>query len=192
MLPTPLALLLALVTLLPLTLAQAAIGWSTIYWPVLTPSSTQPWVVGQKNLLAWRVAGGTGIPVFDIQLHNWNKKIMPGYIKLATQYPMQSLPGTYKNLGGEIEIDLDGSVPTGDGFVIAFTNMTHGNVYATSPPFSILAQAPSNYSDNPEKLPSATVTATLTHGANPTQQWAITLDGQGPAYPQTTTTPEPA
>lgn len=41
--------------------------------------------------------------------------------------------------------------------------------------FSIYASTPSNYTS--ADLPTATITATLLEAPNPTQQWAITLNG---------------
>lgn len=86
---------------------------STIYWPVSTPSRANPWVLGQKNLVAWKTGGGTGIDSFDIQLHNSNKTIMDGFIPIVLRVPMEKLPGT-KNYGGSIEVDLNANtIPTG-------------------------------------------------------------------------------
>lgn len=106
---------------------------------------------------------------------------MNGAIKIALRVPMERLSSGYKNYGGEIEVDLDGSVPTGDGFVIAFVETVHGQVYSISEPFSIVAAdaAPSNYTDRPGGLPTATATATLHDMPNPTMDWAVTLNGQG-------------
>lgn len=133
---------------------------------------------GQKNVLAWRVAGGTGVQAFEIELHHWSRKVMNGAFKIATRFPNEPLPGRYANLGGEIEVDLGADVPAGDGFVISFSSSFHGKVYAVSEPFSILEAPPSNHTDRPQGLPEATVTATITNVPNPTDQWPLTLTGQ--------------
>jgi hypothetical protein len=134
-------------------------------------------VLGQKNLLAWRCASDTGVDAFDIELVNYDLSIMTGSIPIAYRVPNTRLTTGYKNYGGEIEVDLDGTVPTGDGFVLAFVEKVHGQVYTTSEMFSIVATAPDNYTANPDDLPDATVTATLTQTPNPTMEWAITLTG---------------
>lgn len=86
---------------------------STIYWPISTPSPDNPWVLGQKNIIAWQTGGGTGIDSFDIQLHNSNRSVMTGFIPVVLRVPMEHLPGT-KIFGGEIEVDLDtNAIPTG-------------------------------------------------------------------------------
>ncbi|WVQ65950.1 uncharacterized protein L199_004128 [Kwoniella botswanensis] len=154
-----------------------AFSLSTIYWPVTNPSETNPWVIGNKNLVAWKTGGGTGIESFDIQLHNSNRTIMVGFLPIALRVPMEKLPGK-KYYGGEIEVDLVDGLPTGDGFFLIFMNTYHGEVYAKSPKFSIYATKPDNYTD--PDLPTATVTATLTTVPNPTQQWAMTLNGIDP------------
>jgi len=136
-------------------------------------------VLGQKNLLAWRCASDTGVKAFDVQLHNYKHGVMEGAIKIARNVPMQRLSSGYRNYGGEIEVDLDGTIPTGDGFVVAFVESVNGGVYTISSPFSIVAEPPSNFTDKPFGLPSATVTATLHDMPHPTMQWAITMDGQG-------------
>jgi hypothetical protein len=86
---------------------------STVYWPISNPSSSSPWILGQPNYVNWKTGGGTGIDSFDIQLHNANKNVMIGFIPIALRVPMEKLPGGWKNYGGEIEVDLDGDIPTG-------------------------------------------------------------------------------
>lgn len=151
---------------------------STSYWPVLSPSPTAPWVRGQKNLLAWRVAGGTGVDAFEIELHHWSRKVMNGAIKIARRFPNEALPGRYGNIGGEIQVDLGADIPTGDGFIIAFSSSFHGKVYALSEPFAILDAKPDNYTDHPAGLPDATVTATISNVASPTDQYPLSLKGK--------------
>lgn len=86
---------------------------STIYWPIVTPSRQNPWVLGQKNIIKWETGGGTGIDSFDIQLHNSNRSIMTGFIPIVLRVPMEKLPGS-KVFGGEIEVDLNSNaIPTG-------------------------------------------------------------------------------
>lgn len=146
---------------------------------MLNPTADSPWVLGQKNILAWRVASGTGIKSFDVQMHNFRHGVMEGAIRIAKNVPMERMSGGYRNYGGEIEVDLDGTIPTGYGFVIAFVESVNGQVYSISPPFSIVDSPPSNYTDIPEGLTAAATTATLHDAPNPTMQWAITLDGPG-------------
>ncbi|EJT48874.1 hypothetical protein A1Q2_08078 [Trichosporon asahii var. asahii CBS 8904] len=153
------------------------------YWPVLSPSPSIPWVVGEKNILAWKTAAGLGIETFDVQLHNVDKKVMDGFIKLALRVP-HAAAGKYGTYGGELEVDLTEDVPTGDKFVVIFTESMHGQVYAKSEPFSIFkaGEQPGNYSSNPDKVPEPKTTATLTEGPVPTQEWAITLSGKPKVY----------
>ncbi|EIW73596.1 hypothetical protein M231_04202 [Tremella mesenterica] len=151
---------------------------STIYWPVNYPNANSPWVVGQKNFLSWITGGGVGIESFDIQLHHWNQTILNGFYPIALRVPMERLSTGRKNFGGELEVDLDSSIPVADGYILVFMNTLHGSVYAKSQKFSILASAPSNYTS--ADLPTATATATLTGVPNPTQQWALTLNGIDP------------
>jgi hypothetical protein len=148
---------------------------------VINPTPANPWVIGQKNLLAWRVASDTGVEAFDVQLHNVQHGVLSGAVKIARNVPMQRLSSGYKNYGGQIEVDLDGTIPTGDGFIVAFVETVHGGVYTLSDPFSIVADAdkPANYTDRPGGLPTATVTATLHDKPNPTMDWAITMSGKG-------------
>lgn len=150
---------------------------------MLSPSPSIPWVVGEKNILAWKTASGLGIPAFDVQLHNVDKKVMDGFIKLALRVP-HALQGKYGNYGGELEVDLDENVPTGDRFVVIFTESMHGQVYAKSDPFSIYkaGDKPGNYSNNPDKLAQPKTTLTLTEGPVPTQEWAITMSGKPKVY----------
>lgn len=51
--------------------------------------------------------------------------------------------------------------------------------YLQSPTFEIYPSPPSNYSSNTQ-FPTATVTATVTTIPNPTQQYALTLNGINP------------
>ncbi|ORY31448.1 hypothetical protein BCR39DRAFT_526817 [Naematelia encephala] len=169
--------------LLPFSFAGTV---STIYWPISSPDTNNPWIVGQKNLLAWKTGGGSGVESFDIQLHNWNKTIMNGFIPIALRVPMERLPTGRHNYGGEIEVDLDLDMPTGEGFSLIFMNTLHGQVYTKSKPFSILASTPDNYT-SPD-LPTATVTATITTLPNPQQEYAVTLNGIDPDATATTTT----
>ncbi|KAL7423110.1 hypothetical protein Q5752_002409 [Cryptotrichosporon argae] len=165
---------------------QPALAYSTIYTPILSPTADLPWVINATNLFAWRMAGSTGIVSFDLQLHNPNKTIMNGFLDIALRVPNERLSTGYKNYGGEIEVDLDDTTPTGDGFVLVLLDSLHGQVYSISPMFSIYASAPANYS-TVTGLPSATVTATLSQTPNPTQDWAITMDGEDPDATATTT-----
>ncbi|KAK4687176.1 hypothetical protein P7C73_g2948, partial [Tremellales sp. Uapishka_1] len=198
--------------LLSILLAPLALAVNTIYWPVSSPSPTYPWVIGSKNLLSWTTGGGSGIESFDVQLHNANRNIMVGFIPIALRVPMQRLTTGSKNYGGEIEVDLNGNMPTGDGFSLIFMNTLHGE----SQKFSIYSSAPSNYTavgtssaspsslffplanprnahpchapaDTSTDLPTATITATLSELPNPTQQWALTLDGVDPDSTATAT-----
>lgn len=86
---------------------------ATIYWPVDYPNPSNPWILGQKNLLSWQTGDGTGIDVFDIQMHNHNLTIMQGFQPIALRVKMDRLPGGHRNFGGKMEVDLGGSVPTG-------------------------------------------------------------------------------
>ncbi|ODN95244.1 hypothetical protein L198_04632 [Cryptococcus wingfieldii CBS 7118] len=169
--------LLAWVSLLFLPFIAAS-SVSTIYWPVSHPDPNNPWVIGENNPLAWKTGGGTGVQSFDIQLHNANKTVMVGFLPIALRVPMKRVNRVY---GGSLEVELDSGVPTGDGFFLVFMNTYHGQVYGKasrslhSKKFSILDATPSNYTAS--ALPTGTVTATLDTVPNPTQQWAITLDG---------------
>ncbi|GMK57545.1 hypothetical protein CspeluHIS016_0403790 [Cutaneotrichosporon spelunceum] len=160
---------------LPLVLGQG-LGVSTSYWPVLSPSPTIPWVRGSPNLLSWRVAGGTGVQAFEIELHHYSRKVMLGSLKIAHRYPMDALPGRYANLGGTIEVELPADIPLGQGYIVSFSSYYHGKVYALSEPFAIVDQLPSNYTA-PTGLGSPSRTASVTSMPNPTQQWALMLDG---------------
>lgn len=151
---------------------------------MLSPSPSIPWVVGEKNILAWKTAKGLGIETFDVQLHNVDKRKMDGFVKLALRVPHTG-SGKYGNYGGELEVELGDKIPTGDNFLIVFTESMHGQVYAKSDPFSILAAAdkPGNYSNNPDGLKTPDTTVSLTEGPEPTQQWAITMSGPPKEYP---------
>lgn len=87
-----------------------------MYWPVTTPSATSPWVIGQPAAIVWTTGGGTGVMAFDIQLHNANRTIMEGFVKIAAQVPLvKEKSGSNKGrYGGQLGIDLtDTSIPTG-------------------------------------------------------------------------------
>ncbi|CAK9784161.1 hypothetical protein CC85DRAFT_298868 [Cutaneotrichosporon oleaginosum] len=168
-------LLLPLLLFIPLVIAQG-LGVSTSYWPVLSPSPSTPWVRGQKNLLAWRVAGGTGVSAFEIELHHWSRKVMQGALKIARRYPMQALPGRYGNLGGSLEVEIPADLPATDGYMISFSSYYHGKVYAMSEPFAIVDSLPSN-ATAPTGVPSPSLTAVITGLPHPTQQWPLMLDG---------------
>ena len=49
--------------------------------------------------------------MFDIQLHNSDSSVLNGFYHVALRVPMERLPGGYKNYGGEMEVDLDSSIP---------------------------------------------------------------------------------
>lgn len=119
-------------------------GMSTIYWPVQYPTASSPWYIGGTNVVAWSTGGGTGVQVFDIQLHNANKTVMTGFKPIALRVPMEKFPKSAV-YGGEIEVDLDADTPTGDGFSLLFMDTYHGEVYAKSQKFSIYASEPANY-----------------------------------------------
>lgn len=72
-------------------------------------------MIGEKNYLLWQTGGGTGIQVFDIQLHNKNRTIMTGFLPIALRVPMEKITvGPRKGQwGGEIEVDLADNMPTG-------------------------------------------------------------------------------
>ncbi|KAG7561836.1 hypothetical protein FFLO_02737 [Filobasidium floriforme] len=85
--------------------------------------------------------------------------------------------------GGELGIDLDATAGlggmVGDGFSLIFMDTVSGTVYHKSKKFPIYAgaESPANYTTAslPDGPPATT--ATITAAPNPTQQWAITLDG---------------
>jgi len=101
-------LLLTLLALIPLTYANLA----TIYWPVFAPTADTPWIQGQTNLISWETGGGTGVEVFDIQLHNVNETIMHGFLPIALRVPMER-KGRRNNWGGSLEVQLGPEVTPG-------------------------------------------------------------------------------
>ncbi|KAI5451140.1 hypothetical protein NCC49_002016 [Naganishia albida] len=160
-------------------LAQAVSGG---YWPVSTPSREQPWVIGKDNAVTWSMGGDLGIKEFDIQLHNFNKSVMVGFLQLAQNVPVQKWASGSKKgqYGGQLAVDLPDNMATGDGFSLIFMNTKSGNVFYKTPKFPIYAAAsePSNYTA--PVLPSGTpaTTAVITDMPNPTQEWGVTV---GPA-----------
>ncbi|ORX40240.1 hypothetical protein BD324DRAFT_616997 [Kockovaella imperatae] len=161
-----------------LTFSSGQLAVSSNFWPISQPTPDVPWIINGTNYVSWICGGASGIPSFDIQLLNHNKSIMVGFIPIALRVPMARLPTGQKNFGGELQIELGEDIPTGDGFSLVFLSSLHGQVYAKSKPFSILPAAPSNYTE--PVLPTATVTAILDTLPNPTQQWALTLNGIDP------------
>jgi hypothetical protein len=103
--------MLILTTLLAsLTLVSANLA--TIYWPVFSPTEATPWIQGQTNLISWETGGGTGVEVFDIQLHNINETIMHGFLPIALRVPMER-KGRRGNWGGSLSVDLGPEVTPG-------------------------------------------------------------------------------
>ncbi|KAH8083234.1 hypothetical protein HD553DRAFT_285905 [Filobasidium floriforme] len=155
------------------------------YWPIDTPSQAEPWVQGQPMNIVWGTGDGTGVSTFDIQLHNPNKTILNGFLPLAQRVPLKKFTsGSRKGqFGGELGIDLDATAGlggmVGDGFSLIFMDTVSGTVYHKSKKFPIYAgaESPANYTTAslPDGPPATT--ATITAAPNPTQQWAITLDG---------------
>jgi hypothetical protein len=93
---------------LPLVVANLA----TIYWPVFAPTADTPWIQGQTNLISWETGGGTGVDVFDIQLHNVNETIMHGFLPIALRVPMER-KGRKGNWGGSLEVQLGPEITPG-------------------------------------------------------------------------------
>ncbi|KAJ9107666.1 hypothetical protein QFC21_001126 [Naganishia friedmannii] len=156
-----------LVSTVAVVLAPAANAISGGYWPVSTPSTAQPWVIGQANSVVWGMGGELGISEFDMQLHNFNKSIMTGFLLVAQN-------GQY---GGELAVSLPDTMATGNGFSLLFMDTKSGEVYYKTDKFPIYAAAasPSNYTT--AELPSGTpaTTAVITAMPNPTQAWGITV-----------------
>ncbi|KAJ9108030.1 hypothetical protein QFC20_003599 [Naganishia adeliensis] len=156
-------------------LSVASVAFSPI-------AQESPWVLGKDNAVTWSMGGDLGITEFDIQLHNFNKSVMVGFLQLAQNVPVQKWASGSKKgqYGGELSVDLPQNMATGDGFSLIFMNTKSGNVYYKTPKFPIYAAAsqPSNYSA--PVLPSGTpaTTAVITDMPNPTQQWGVTV---GPA-----------
>ena len=95
-----------------LALPLAAANLATIYWPVYAPTANTPWIQGQTNLISWETGGGTGVEVFDIQLHNVNENIMHGFLPIALRVPMER-KGRRNNWGGSLEVQLGPEVTPG-------------------------------------------------------------------------------
>jgi len=95
-----------------LALPLAASNLATIYWPVYAPTANTPWIQGQTNLISWETGGGTGVEVFDIQLHNVNENIMHGFLPIALRVPMER-KGRRNNWGGSLEVQLGPEVTPG-------------------------------------------------------------------------------
>lgn len=70
------------------------------YWPVSTPSRESPWVLGKDNAVTWSMGGDLGITEFDIQLHNFNKSLMLGFLQLAQNVPVQKWASGSKKVSG--------------------------------------------------------------------------------------------
>jgi hypothetical protein len=121
-----------------------------------------------------------GVEAFDIQLHNYRSSMMDAPLKIAKNVPMARLTTGYRNFGGSIDIDLsDSSLRAGSGYVIAFVESLQGQVYSTSPVFSIVKEAPQNYTATPSGVAAPTVTATITAAPEAQDTWPITMDGKG-------------
>ncbi|KAJ9121408.1 hypothetical protein QFC24_004746 [Naganishia onofrii] len=168
-----------LTSAIAVVLAPAAYAISGGYWPVSTPSTAQPWVIGQPNSVVWGMGGELGISEFDLQLHNFNKSIMTGFLLVAQNVPVKkwasgSRKGQY---GGELAVSLPDTMATGNGFSLLFMDTKSGEVYYKTDKFPIYAAAssPSNYTT--AELPSGTpaTTAVITAMPNPTQEWGITV-----------------
>ncbi|KAJ9115924.1 hypothetical protein QFC22_005067 [Naganishia vaughanmartiniae] len=78
-----------LVSAAAVVLSPAVNAISGGYWPVSTPSTANPWVIGQPNSVVWGMGGDLGITEFDMQLHNFNKSIMTGFLLVAQNVPVQ-------------------------------------------------------------------------------------------------------
>ena len=85
----------------------------TRYWPISQPTANSPWVLGQPNYVSFITGGDSSVESFDFQLHNVNKSIMTGFIKLALLVPLKRLPSVGSNYGAQLEVDLDDGIPTG-------------------------------------------------------------------------------
>lgn len=103
--------MLILTTLLA-SLSIVSANLATVYWPVFSPTESTPWIQGQTNLISWETGGGTGVEVFDIQLHNINETIMHGFLPIALRVPMEK-KGRRGNWGGSLSVELGTEVTAG-------------------------------------------------------------------------------
>ena len=103
--------MLILTTLLA-SLSLVSANLATVYWPVFSPTENTPWIQGQTNLISWETGGGTGVEVFDIQLHNVNETIMHGFLPIALRVPMEK-KGRRGNWGGSLSVELGTEVTAG-------------------------------------------------------------------------------
>lgn len=71
--------------------------------------------------ISWTTGADSGVTAFDIQLHNFNKTIMRGFIPVAQRVPLKRFEsGTKKGqIGGELGVKLDW-IPTGYVIITSF------------------------------------------------------------------------
>ncbi|KAH9031160.1 hypothetical protein EDB85DRAFT_1891277 [Lactarius pseudohatsudake] len=149
-LPAPLSVLL-FVTLLPL----AAHG----YFKVTAPTKGIEWANGQTYPVTWTKGLLDGVDFVDLEL---TRMSTDGLILVARDVPSST---------GGLNIALN-SVPAGDDYFLLVLNSTHGIMYATSQPFSIVDSGSSNSSVQPI---ASKPTVTVSGGPNPTAQFAATF-----------------
>ncbi|KAJ9108562.1 hypothetical protein QFC19_002278 [Naganishia cerealis] len=95
----------ALVSALAVVLSPVTYAISGGYWPVSTPSSAEPWVIGAANSVVWGMGGELGIAEFDIQLHNFNKSIMTGFLLIAQNVPVKKWASGSKKVSFDLCLD---------------------------------------------------------------------------------------
>ncbi|GHJ90189.1 hypothetical protein NliqN6_6591 [Naganishia liquefaciens] len=169
----------SLLSVASVTLSPLVNAFSGGYWPVSTPSVDEPWVLGQPNAVVFGMGGDIGITEFDIQLHNFNKTIMVGFLPIAQNVPVKKWTSGSKKgqYGGSIGVDLPDGMATGEGFSLVFMDTKSGNVFYKTNKFPIYAAnaQPNNFTS--AELPSGApaTTAVLTQMPNPTQEWGVTM-----------------
>ncbi|KAL7410305.1 hypothetical protein BDY24DRAFT_400101 [Mrakia frigida] len=152
-----------------LLLASSAHAYlSQGFFPLDSPSRSQPWVIGETNTLSWEVGLSSGDiklpPSFDVILQD------PFHagdsMRVATQVPLSA---------GSIAIYLGEEVPTGSTWYVSLGNTWQGEIFAISEPFIIYPAGTSNVTV--PTPPTFKPTVTLDHAGSIGRDFAVTMTG---------------
>ncbi|KAL7410306.1 hypothetical protein BDY24DRAFT_400104 [Mrakia frigida] len=131
------------------------------FFPILSPSSSQGWILGETNTLSWSIGISNQLPgSFDVTMIDPTS--LNGPLRLLAQVPLNAL---------SVPLALaETGIPEGENYRLTFYDSWSGQVFAQSDKFSVVAKG----SASPPSPPSYPTTATVTgFGA----QYAATLAG---------------
>jgi len=126
---------------------------STSAFTINSPTSSDYWVQGETNTIAWS-AGGSDPPVVSLQIINANRTLLNGAFAIAEYVKASLMSFTVTNV----------TLVVADGYVVQMVNSTNNTeVFASSGTFSV---KPAGTTPAPASGSSGTQTANATSGMN--------------------------